>query len=43
VTFGEQTTNEMCFGFIGATCNQPGRIRMRFEEKKPISEAEAKR
>jgi peroxiredoxin len=33
VTFGEQTTNEMCFGFIGATTDQPGRIRMRFNEQ----------
>jgi peroxiredoxin len=42
VTFGEQTTNEMCFGFIGATSNQPGRLRMRFEEKpKPASQANA--
>jgi peroxiredoxin len=33
VTFGEQTTNEMCFGFIGATTDRPGRIRMRFNEQ----------
>jgi hypothetical protein len=38
VTFGEQTTNEMCFGFIGATSDKPGRIRLRFEEKKPAAE-----
>jgi hypothetical protein len=31
VFFGEQTTNEMCFGFIGATADQPGRIRRRVE------------
>jgi hypothetical protein len=31
VFFGEQTTNEMCFGFIGATSDQPGRIRRRAE------------
>lgn len=28
VFFGEQTTNEMCFGFIGATSDKPGRIRV---------------
>ncbi|HEV3203161.1 MAG TPA: redoxin domain-containing protein [Gemmataceae bacterium] len=33
VTFGEQTTNEMCFGFLGATADKPGRIKVRFEEK----------
>jgi peroxiredoxin len=27
VRFGEQTTNEMCFVFFGATSDQPGRIR----------------
>lgn len=26
VTVGEQTTNEMCFVFLGATSNKPGRI-----------------
>jgi peroxiredoxin len=31
VVFGEQTTNEMCFGFIGATADKPGRIRQRFD------------
>jgi peroxiredoxin len=39
VTFGEQTTNEMCFGFIGATSDKPGRIRMRFEDKKADEKA----
>lgn len=29
VTFGEQTTNEMCFVFLGATSDKPGRIRSR--------------
>ena len=29
VIFGEQTTNEMCFGFLGATSDQPGRIKVR--------------
>jgi peroxiredoxin len=38
VTFGEQTTNEMCFGFIGATSDKPGRIRMRFQDTKPAEE-----
>lgn len=33
VFFGEQTTNEMCFGFLGATSNQPGRIPSRRSEK----------
>jgi peroxiredoxin len=33
VTFGEQTTNEMCFGFIGATSDKPGRIAQR---RKPL-------
>lgn len=27
ITFGEQTTNEMCFVFLGATSDKPGRIR----------------
>ncbi len=27
VIWGEQTTNEMCFGFFGAASDQPGRIR----------------
>jgi hypothetical protein len=26
VTYGEQTTNEMCFTFFGATADRPGRI-----------------
>jgi peroxiredoxin len=29
VWFGEQTTNEMCFVFLGATSDMPGRIRAR--------------
>ncbi|MCS6850625.1 MAG: redoxin domain-containing protein [Gemmataceae bacterium] len=29
VTFGEQTTDEMCFVFFGATSDQPGRIKVR--------------
>lgn len=27
ITFGEQTTNEMCFVFLGGTSDKPGRIR----------------
>jgi peroxiredoxin len=27
VWFGEQTTNEMCYAFLGATADTPGRIR----------------
>jgi peroxiredoxin/mono/diheme cytochrome c family protein len=34
VTFGEQTTNEMCFVFLGATSNTPGRIRFKAQEPK---------
>ncbi|MBL8794453.1 MAG: redoxin domain-containing protein [Planctomycetia bacterium] len=30
VHFGEQTTDEMCFIFFGATSDKPGRIRMKF-------------
>src|SRR5205823_5639025 len=35
---GRETTNEMCFGFLGATADQPGRIRFtinRGADKKP--------
>jgi hypothetical protein len=28
VRIGEQTTNEMCFVFLGATSDKPGRIRV---------------
>jgi peroxiredoxin len=34
VRFGEQTTDEMCFGFIGATTEQRGRIRPRYQKPK---------
>jgi hypothetical protein len=34
VTFGEQTTNEMCFIFFGATSDQPGRIRFKQQQSK---------
>jgi hypothetical protein len=30
VRFGEQTTDEMCFVFFGATSDKPGRIRVKF-------------
>jgi peroxiredoxin/mono/diheme cytochrome c family protein len=30
VHFGEQTTDEMCFVFFGATADRPGRIRVKF-------------
>ncbi len=30
VMYGEQTTNEMCFVFLGATSDKPGRIRPHF-------------
>jgi mono/diheme cytochrome c family protein len=33
--FGEQTTDEMCFVFMGATSDQPGRIRSLREAPKP--------
>jgi hypothetical protein len=33
--FGEQTTDEMCFVFLGATSDQPGRIRSLREPPKP--------
>jgi hypothetical protein len=31
VRFGQQTTDEMCFVFLGVTSDRPGRIRPRFE------------
>jgi peroxiredoxin len=31
VTYGQQTTDEMCFIFLGATSDKPGRIQRRFE------------
>lgn len=34
IRFGEQTTNEMCFVFLGATADTPGRLRPRFEPLK---------
>jgi hypothetical protein len=32
VTYGEQTTNEMCFIFFGATSERPGRIAFKRQE-----------
>jgi peroxiredoxin/mono/diheme cytochrome c family protein len=40
VTFGEQTDNEMCFVFLGATSDRPGRIRFRAEGQRPRPAAE---
>lgn len=34
VKFGEQTTDEMCFGFVGATADKPGRIRRKMQAPK---------
>lgn len=34
VRFGEQTTDEMCFVFLGATSDKPGRIRVKFDGPK---------
>ena len=43
MTFGEQTTNEMCFVFLGSTSDSPGRSpfmgpfggRRRFRDPEP--------
>ncbi len=37
VSFGQQTTDEMCFVFLGATSDKPGRLRPRFEAPKKVS------
>ena len=37
VLFGEQTTNEMCFVFLGATAEKPGRIGVKFLRETPQS------
>lgn len=43
VFFGEQTTNEMCFIFLGATSDTPGRIRFTPEgRRRPLAGAEGK-
>jgi peroxiredoxin len=33
VFLGEMTTNEMCFGFLGLTTDEPGWVGVRFSEK----------
>jgi peroxiredoxin len=38
VFFGEQTDNEMCFVFLGATSDQPGRIKFKAEGARPREE-----
>lgn len=53
VRFGEQTTNEMLFGFLGATSDKPGKIRVLkspprldkpdAKDAKPAAKPEAKR
>jgi AhpC/TSA family len=35
VRFGEQTTNEMIFGFLGVTGDRPGRVRYSIERPDP--------
>jgi peroxiredoxin/mono/diheme cytochrome c family protein len=42
VRFGEQTTNEMCFVFLGATSDTPGRIKVRYLPKKEEKKADAR-
>ncbi|HEY1377044.1 MAG TPA: hypothetical protein VGF55_09630, partial [Gemmataceae bacterium] len=36
VRFGEQTTNEMCFGFLQASADKPGPVRWYLDEAKRI-------
>ena len=33
VTFGQETTNEMCFVFLGVTTDGPGRVKFHQERK----------
>jgi mono/diheme cytochrome c family protein len=40
VFFGEQTTNEMCFGFLGVTGDKPGRVRFSTRPPAPPDGAE---
>jgi thiol-disulfide isomerase/thioredoxin len=35
VFFGDETTNEMCYVFLGATADKPGRIEVRHDGQKP--------
>jgi peroxiredoxin len=37
IIFGEQTTDEMCFVFLGAISDQPGRIRVRTRPPQPTN------
>ena len=36
VFLGEETTNEMCFGFLGVTRDKPGVIGFRFSQRGPV-------
>ena len=36
VRFGEQTTNEMCFGFLQASGDHPGPVRWYLDEDRKI-------
>jgi hypothetical protein len=40
VYFGEQTTNEMCFGFLGVTGEKPGRVRITNRAPTPATQSE---
>jgi hypothetical protein len=31
VRFGEQTTNEMCYGFLGVTADKPGKVQFKLQ------------
>ncbi len=37
IIFGDQTTDEMCFVFLGAISDQPGRIRVRTRPPQPTN------
>lgn len=39
VKFGEQTTDEMCYIFLGATSDTPGRIKVRQDGSRPKAKA----
>jgi hypothetical protein len=36
IRFGEQTTNEMCFGFLAAVADKPGPVHYYLDEAKTI-------
>jgi peroxiredoxin len=43
VGYGQQTTDEMCFVFLGVTPDRPGRLRVRYTPpKKPVKKTEQK-